>query len=513
MGLSFMYGDAMGQLDQKRADELFGMSVIISVVSGLALFAMMLLFREEYFAFLNPAPDVSALARDYYSYFMFVVIIDPLTMLLVGVVYNDGDELISNISNFTNIIGNVVLSLLFAFTFKMGLAGVALGTLCKDIISLAVLSCHFLRKTNSLHMRLYFSLRDMLSLFWLGFVDSAVTLMWGILLFVMNKIMIACFGSEYLPVLSMAISILELSVVFDGVAEAMIPLISVYYSEKNYPAVRKIMNLAQRVSVVEGIAFSVILFVFAEYVPALFGIDDAGTVELCVRAVRIISTTLTVSAVLYLFETYYMIQGKDVLAVASSFMRNLIFILAVSLPAGLAGSIDGVWAGFAAAQVFTLVMCSVMAFMMYGRKLFPLYLEEKSTIKDYDLMLSTEAVISVRDSASEFLRSHGIQERTVTQVMLIIEETGMLILERNTKRVLAEYTIEIEEEQSVKITIRDDGKIFDVTDEDLNVTSLRSYVVSQLMTTQKQKKNIITTSFNRNMFDVRGGIARKLILR
>ena len=516
MGVSFTYGEAMGNADKKRADKLFGMSLLLSAAFGVLMFVLVSVFRDEYFAFVRPDADVMGFAQEYYSFFRFVMIIDQLAVLLSVMVYTDGDEFISNIANFTNIIGNIVLSLFFAFTLKMGMAGIALGTLAKDIISLAVLSCHFMRKTNSLHLRLHFSFGDLWDFVRLGFIDSGMYLMLGVMLFVMNKFVIAQFGGEYLPVLSMAVSLLEVSIVFDGIAQAMLPLVSVYYSEGNYPAVRKVMTLAEKVSVVEGVVFSAVMIAFAEYVPAMFGIDEPEILVHCVSAVRIISSTLVVSSVLYLFETYYMIQGRNILAVISSCSRNLIAILLFALPLGLTGSISGVWWGFAGAQVFTVILCGVLAAMMYGREFFPLYLEEKRPIIDIDLLVSQDAIISVRDTAEKFLNAHNVPKSTVNQVMLIIEETGMLIHERNNgkrRHVLAEYMIELEEEEHVRIIIRDDGEIFDVTDEDLNVTSLRSYFVSRLMTTQRLRRNITTTSFNRNVFDVRGSLAKKVIMR
>ena len=513
IGVSFTYGEAMGEADKKRADGLFGMSMLLAAAFGLAMFVLVSAFREEYFAFVHPAPDVMSCAAGYYSFYRYVMIIDPLAMLLGVMVYNDGDEFISNIANIANIGGNILLSVFFAFTLKMGMAGIALGTLMKDIMSLAVLSCHFMRKTNSLRPRLYFSCGDLWDFVRLGFIDSGMYLMLGVMLFVMNKFVLAEFGDEYLPVLSMAVSLLELSIIFDGIAQAMLPLVSVYYAEGNYPAVRKVITLAAKVSVIEGLAFSAVMTMFAEYVPVMFGIDEPETVRHCVLAVRIISTTLVVSAVLYLFETYYMIQDKNGLAVLSSCARNLVFILALGVPLGLTGSIAGVWWGFALAQVLTLILCGVLAVMKYGREYFPYYLEAKKPAADYELSLSPEALITVRDSAEEFLKAHDVPKSTVNQVMLIIEEIGMLTLERNKGEVLAEYTLLLEEDGQVRIIIRDDGEIFDVTDEDLNVTSLRSYIVSRLMTIQRLRQNITTTSFNRNVFDVRGGLAKKFRTR
>ena len=519
MGISYTYGEAMGKADKKHADELFGLSVIFAAASGLAMFIAMETFSDKYFAFINPSSEVLALTKEYYSFFRFVLIIDPLTIVMSSMVYNDGDELLSNLANISNILGNVVLSIFFAFTLKMGIAGVALGTFAKDVMCLSVLCCHFLRRSNSLHMRIYFSFRDLWDFVRLGFVDSGMYIMWAILMFFMNKFVIARFGNEYLPVLSVLTNFLNMTILFEGVAEAMIPIVGVYYSEGNYPAVRKLMNLVLRVSVFEGIAMSAVLIVFADYVPALFGITDPEIAGCCAYAVRIISSTLVVSAVLYLMETYYMLQDKNIIPVVSSCLRNLVCVLALSVPLGMVWGLKGIWVGFASAQVMTLIICTALLCANHGRKFFPLYLEEIYPIQDYDIRLSPDAVISVRDSAAEFMKSHGIPDITVKQAMILIEETGMLILERNrtSKSLLAEYTAEIHEGGKVRITIRDNGEIFDITDEDLQITSLRSYIVSRPMSIWMYKRNITTMSFNRNIFrntfEVKDGIAGKLVMK
>ena len=257
-----------------------------------------------------------------------------------------------------------------------------------------------------------------------------------------------------------------------------------------------------------------LLCVFAEYVPVAFGTSEPETVRACVSAVRITSTTLVFSAALYLMETYYMIQDKSIIPVISSCLRNLILVLVLAVPFGLSVGINGIWAGFAAAQVLTMIFCSGLLWANYGRKSFTLYLDEIYPIQDYEFRLSPENILSVRESASEFLRANWISDITVNQAMILIEDTGMLILERNPSRknIFAEYTIELHEDGRVRITIRDDGAIFDITDENLHVTSLRSYVVSRRVTIWSFRRNITTTSFNRNIFAVKEGSTEKLIV-
>ena len=93
--------------------------------------------------------------------------------------------------------------------------------------------------------------------------------------------------------------------------------------------------------------------------------------------------------------------------------------------------------------------------------------------------------------------------KVTNKIMLLIEETGMLIIERKPeKQLLAEYTIELHEDKSAKLTVRDNGEIFDMTDADTRVVSWRSYFLSRIMSIINTRKNLTTLSFNRNILTV-----------
>ena len=299
-------------------------------------------------------------------------------------------------------------------------------------------------------------------------------------------------------------NILEFSVILNGPAQAMQPLVSVYYNEDNYSAVRKVINISVKISLIEGFILSTVLFIFADYVPAIFGIYEPETVKCCVNAVRIVSSTFTILSILYLFETYYVILGKNTIAVISLFARSLIFIIMLAIPLGLAWNINGIWVGFAAAPLLTLIFCSILLYRMYGRKKFPLYLEKKNITADFDVMLTSENVMKLRDDVEKLLTVSSVPSDVINKVMLLIEETGMMIIEFNKGgKIFAEYTIEISDDKQVKIIIRDNGKIFNITDEDMKITSFRSYFLAGLMSIEKYKKSITTISLNRNIFRIK----------
>ena len=495
-GISFSYGLAMGKFDKDRADRLFGMSVILSSVAGVIYFVAVVLCRDFYFEFMSPSDEVLKFAHEYFVFFKYTLLLNPINTLISTMAYDDGDELICNIANAVQIFCNIILSVVLAL--YMGVPGISLATLITLIASTLILCCHFFRASNSLKAKIYFSFNDCIKLVKFGFVDSGMFLMVGILMFVLNKFVISVFGDYYLPVVSMSISLVEFGVVFDGIALAMKPLASVYYTEGNSIALRQVMRAAEKTSLYEGIIFTVILLAGADYVPYIFGIDEPELMRLCAYAIRIISLTLVFSAWLYLYETYLMIPEKSFIVILSALLRHLIFPLLFGVTLGLCFGINGIWVGFALAPAVTLWVCVLLMKKFYGSESFPLYIDD-GDLTDSSFVLTPENILAVRDEVEKFLIARNIPRKKINDVMLIIEDTAMLILEHNKgKKIYAEITVKASE--AIEVIMRDEGEIFNITDTDTDITSFRSYIVSNIMAAHKGRRNLTTTSFNRNGF-------------
>ena len=107
--------------------------------------------------------------------------------------------------------------------------------------------------------------------------------------------------------------------------------------------------------------------------------------------------------------------------------------------------------------------------------------------------------MGLRDQVEGALREKGVENRTVLNCMLIVEEACMLIREKNgNKAVNCECTVIVKED--ITMILRDDGVIFDMTDVEADVSSLRQFVVASIMERQEGKKYLKTTGINRNVF-------------
>jgi hypothetical protein len=87
--------------------------------------------------------------------------------------------------------------------------------------------------------------------------------------------------------------------------------------------------------------------------------------------------------------------------------------------------------------------------------------------------------------------------------MLLFEELLMGIHDCNPGRtVLAECAIEIGD--VVRIITKDDGRIVDLTDLDLGVSSLRAYTLSNLLQAHAARRvHMPALSYNRNVLEIR----------
>ena len=500
-GVEFFYNKALGEENKKHAYEIFGMGLITSIFTGIAIFIIAKYGINLYLNFLNPDDEVKFHFHEYFRYFQFVLLITPLSDFLNDMVYNDGDEITANCSNLMNIFGNIILSVMFAFYFEMEMSGIALGTLLKEIFSILILLCHFFRKTNSIHLRIYFKFKQLLQFFKYGFVNSGMFLSLGILAFMMNKIVIAFYGSFYLSVLTIAFSLIEIAMVLDGVSMAMFPVMDVYYNEGNSPAVRKIIKSALKISIFEGIIFSIILFVFAEEIAVAFDIDNPELLKHSANAIKIISSTMIFLSLKYFFDTYYTIVGKIFISLMINSIGDLIFVPLISFSLLFSENINGIWIGFALSPVFTLILCVLILKIFYKDGNFPFYLNDEKNVADFDLELSPENIRGVMDKAEKFLLDNGFSKKIINKILFTIEEAGMLIYEKNRgKKILAEYTLFLEPER-VKIIISDNGKVFDITNEDTEIKSFGSYIFSLVVPkVSHQKKYLTATSLNKNIF-------------
>jgi len=128
-----------------------------------------------------------------------------------------------------------------------------------------------------------------------------------------------------------------------------------------------------------------------------------------------------------------------------------------------------------------------------------LIVEREAALRVFDLELDPAGICGASASVGVHLKAMGVDGHRASKAALLVEEALMVVYDRNSgKHIKAEVTVDLND--GLMLVLRDDGVIFDITDADARVSSLRSYLVSNLMTAIPGRRNLTTTGFNRNLF-------------
>lgn len=499
IGTSVMYSYEIGRLNKEKANSLFGQGTIIAAASGILLFAAVLFGKELYFDFMGNSAAVRDMGEKYYSFYIFVVLLYSIYSYLIDMVYSDGDELVCNISYACQIFVNIPASIILCR--KIGIGGASLGTLIGTVISICVLLCHFLRKSNSLKFVWHLSIKDILNTFKFGITDSGIYIFWGAASFLATKLVISRFGECYLPVLTLIFNVIEMTVIFDGIGQAVTPLLNVYRGEGNYSGIEKVMKTAFRTALLEGVIVSVFLFLSGgKFVALILGIKDEQLLEMSKTAIRLVCPFFVCSSVLFLMTTYYLIIEKPVLSAVITGIKDFVTLTAFMLIFSTLFGLNGIWIGFGISPLVSLIAGIIIVISVCGKKDFPLLIDKsQSEIHSFDLILTPDSIVELRNSIEKILVEKNIDKKIIYRIMLTVEEVCMLIADKNQgEKILSECSIIIKDD--IQLIIRDNGVIFDITDEDSKISSLRSYVVANIMSSQQRKFHLVSTSYNRNIF-------------
>ena len=499
LGTSTNYSIWLGRIDRRRAHGFFMQGLWLSLLVGGALALAMLLGGDLYLSSLNGSEYVEMYARQYLDWAWPIGLTECLMMLLAVFCCADGDMRLCSAVYGAVCALNVLVSYA-AVRLGMGASGCALGTVVAEALGILALCGHFFRKVNTFRPVRHFSLSDSYYVFRASFGDAAAFLCDAVLFFVLNKLVIAKFDSDMLPVAGVAIVVWSFLEIFNGIGVAVQPLVTVYWGERNTRAIRKVMQAAIIAAAAEGVALTAVFLIGrGSVVIDLVGVEGLDYPELLDAArdcVVLMCGGFLPLALAGLFNSYFLFIERPWISLYTTVLCYLAMPVACVL-VGARFGLNGVWAGLGAGPLFGILLMAAAILMKRGRHGFPLLLPQRreAKIRIFDLVLTEREIVRVSKAVAE-----ALPESVAQRAALMVEEVFMTVRERNPKRrrLLGEVTLDLND--GIQMTLRDDGVIFDITDADARVSSLRAYLVASVMERQRARINLVTAGFNRNVF-------------
>ena len=148
---------AHGDGNKNRMSDIFSMSVILSILSGVIMTLILVIFDKQIIYFLSGGGELYDLVYECFTYDKLIPLIDIIyTFLYVFVLYFGGN-IHAIIATFVSVSTNALFSVYFGGA--IGIAGIRLGTLFSLICSTLILLTFFINKDKRLklneHKRFY----------------------------------------------------------------------------------------------------------------------------------------------------------------------------------------------------------------------------------------------------------------------------------------------------------------------------------------------------------------------
>ena len=507
LGIPILYSREVGNFRRKEADRVFGTGLLTTIIGGVLIFALMTVFRDAYLQQYDPSEELLLLSRDYFRWIRFELLLMPVAEVMYEMVFNDGDEVCTLIVSIVETGSNIILSVLFCRI--MGIGGVALASFIAVCLRLLICMTHLLKKSNTLRLNLCFAPSVFLQSCTLSLDDASSYLSLAAFAAVLDKFVAWRFGSDMLIMAALILTIQELALVFDGVGEAISPIITIYLSEDCYAGVRKVWKLAFKTAMIEGIALTVMLIVFSGWIPVLLGITDPALRYIASRGIVLMSFGMIGISFMYLLASYYLLLDEILLSVSLSILSDAISPILFMLIGGMLFGIPGVFMGISVGSLMACFIALLFVSLRYGRENLPLMLaDSEQGVKSYvfDLKIDPEGIVKARDRAEQILFENNIDKKTVLRSMLLIEEILMLIYDKSREEKIAGECVITISTESISVIIRSDGEELDVAEDgEMRVSSLRSYILPTLInkwTQGEKQKHMMGVSFNRDGFSL-----------
>ena len=472
-----LYTKLAGQGSVREANHVFTLACLLSFLLSFLLAILAFLFQSPLAAVLGARGGNAALRPltcAYLSGILLGIPFDNCAKILAGYMGIDSDHkravMAAAVMTAANIIGDLFVVMFFGGSlFALGAA-----TSFSQVVYLAVLSTHFLRRERMLRFTLkgLTGAAEKLKIMFLNGLPAGIIRISNCFSGIMvNSILSASASSSFIAAYSVHRSMTSLvGSTYLGVADTIWTLSSIYYGEEDKNALKELQNTALKIGLEITLTVSLILALFSRTVAGIYvGQKNPEALSLAREAVLAYAFSAPLYLLAYGFNNYLMGTGKSrVSNIYSFFLKFGAVVPTVWLMVQLTGG-RGAWL---ATPVTLLIMLAAAFIFIKCWKNGDTFSIRRLLLNEYfaaedgqELAYSADSPLEVSGMsriAGLFCCENGIDKRKANILSLCIEELGNNIIEHgfsDGKAHSIDMRLLVKDEELI-LRLRDDCRSF-----------------------------------------------------
>ena len=369
LGAATRYAILRAQGDA-RAQRYFS-NAIFSVCILAVPFMLVGIFRPDgLLRLMGGDADIVALGMNYARIFLMFTPFFMCNYVVASFVRNDGDPSLAMVATLSGSLFNVVFDYIFIFPMGLGLPGAALATAISPMLSIAVCSAHFIKKSNTItFVRKAPSVRLLAQSCQLGISGFVGELSSGVTTTVFNFLLLRLAGNVAVAAYGVVANFaLVATAIFNGVAQGAQPLVSQCYGKNEMAGARKLLLLGCGTALGLAALLYGIVFGYTDALTALFNSENSALMAAYAHSgMRIYFVGYFFAGCNIVAAGYLGAINRPAEASITSLCRGMVAIVVCSLVLSALFGMNGVWAAFPVSEAITLALTVFLLKRKAGR--------------------------------------------------------------------------------------------------------------------------------------------------
>ena len=369
LGAATRYAILRAQGDA-RAQRYFS-NAIFSVCILAVPFMLVGIFRPDgLLRLMGGDADIVALGMNYARIFLMFTPFFMCNYVVASFVRNDGDPSLAMVAALSGSLFNVVFDYIFVFPMGLGLPGAALATAISPILSIAVCSAHFIKKSNTItFVRKAPSVRLLAQSCQLGISGFVGELSSGVTTTVFNFLLLRLAGNVAVAAYGVVANFaLVATAIFNGVAQGAQPLVSQCYGKNEMAGARKLLLLGCGTALGLAALLYGVVFGYTDALTALFNSENSALMAAFAHSgMRIYFVGYFFAGCNIVAAGYLGAVNRPAEASITSLCRGMVAIVVCSLVLSALFGMNGVWAAFPVSEAITLALTVFLLKQKAGR--------------------------------------------------------------------------------------------------------------------------------------------------
>ncbi|MDO5136679.1 MAG: MATE family efflux transporter [Eubacteriales bacterium] len=332
--------------EKRERDFIYSNTVILGILIGIAFSLLGFLFSRPLALALGANQEILEMTVTYLKWMLLFSPAFVLNEILLCFVRNDNGPTLATCAMIIGSLSNILLDYIFIFPMNLGIFGAVIATGASPIVSMMVMSLHWLKKKNTFHFRwtrLYGRIvRQDISLGLPSFIGQMAA---GISMIIFNILILKLEGNIGIAAYGVIANIsLVTTGIYTGISQGVQPLVSESYGKGDRRKTELGYQYSVRVTLILSAVLYLALYFGASPVTHAFNSENNRRLqEIAEKGLKLYYLSLAFVGYNTVLAVILTSIEKALPAQILSLLRGFFLLIPMAFLLSATGGMEGIW--------------------------------------------------------------------------------------------------------------------------------------------------------------------------